>query len=477
MKIQLVQPKLGEHRMKNGRDMMIFPLSLAAIGTYVKKNNPDTDIELLDAEFEDNLEDKLDGDIIGFSPTILNFDQELLDKLHRRGQTVVIGGVHSSQSSAELIKLPYVDYICLGDGERTLLELSCGVDPEEIKGLTTKKRPGEFQQICIEELPIVDRSMFNQNLYMCNSSLFFETYLPQRPFRRMTNIYTNKGCRWRYKTGGCYFCGRMYKKLMIRSPHKIWTEIRYLVEEFGADFLWDVSDSFTSDIDWVKEMVVSKPADLNPYWYIYSRTDELLNDEMIPLLKKLNVYQVLVGVETGTNKMSEAISKGNSTQNNLIVARRLKDFNIRMLPSFIVGLPDEDRQSLQATYEHAQEIVKINQSEELSVSMLIPLPGSRAYKELKQIYFEKNGASLKILCDGEELQKLWFKYKCNTSFDTAVSYMFKLLDLTPIKSTFGAPFLQIDSRMPNWNQLSSIKRREMFKCSSSRLSSSNCHGV
>ena len=227
--------------------------------------------------------------------------------------------------------------------------------------------------------------------------------------------------------------------------------------------MWDVSDSFTSDKAWLREVVSTRPPGIEPYWYVYARAGELLDGEVIPLLQQLNVYQVLVGVETGDDSIARAIAKGNIRHSDLKVAQRLKEHNIKMLPSFIVGLPGETEISLKKTYEHAKTLVAINETEELSVSMLIPLPGSRAYEDLKSLYFADTGQTLPSIIEGEQLQRLWFQYKCHVDFDTAVAYMYRLLDLTPLKSTFGSPYLHIDPRMPAWNQLSAQRRHELFR--------------
>jgi radical SAM superfamily enzyme YgiQ (UPF0313 family) len=386
-----------------------------------------------------------------------------METLHDGGQIIIIGGVHASQASTDLIQLPYIDYVCLGDGEQAMLEVASGRRLNDIEGLTSKTKRGKFQRLPIENLPPVDRSLYDQNRYMENSTRFTETYLPSRPFRRMTNIYTNKGCRWRAKTGGCYFCGRVYGKLANRPPRHVWSELKHLVETYRADFVWDVSDSFTSDKAWLREMVAIRLPGIEPYWYVYARASELLDGEVIPMLQQLNVYQILVGVETGDDTTAMAISKGNSSGSNLEVARRLKEHNIKMLPSFIVGLPGESEASLQRTYEHAKTLVEINECEELSVSMLTPFPGSGAYADLKKLFFEDTGQTLPPMTEGEQLQRLWFQYKCRVDFDTAVVYMYRLLDLTPLKSTFGSPYLQIDPRMPAWNQLNAQKRHDLFR--------------
>ncbi len=460
MKIQLLQTKLGSRAMKNGRDMMVFPLGIAAVATFVRQHNPEADIEVIDGDFED-LEARLDGDMIGIQPNILNVDAGLMKRLHDRGQKVILGGVHASQAWQDFIRLPYVDYVAVGDGEIPILKLTKGKDPDAVEGLASATKPGKLQRVPIDELPAVDRSLYDQERYMQNSSVFIETYMPGRPFRRMTNVYSNKGCRWRAKTGGCYFCGRLYGELQTRKPEDVWAEVSALVRDYDADFIWDVSDSFTSDRQWIREMTEKRPEGIRPYWYVYARVSEL-TEEMLSNLAKINVYQILVGIETGDDGIARDITKGNRNSRTLSVAATAKEYGIRLLPSFIVGLPGESEDSLEKTYQIAARVVAANGCEELSVSMLIPLPGSRAYEDIKQEHLARTGQELPLVTDGEQLQRLWFQYKCRTGFDTGVEYMFRLLSLTPLKSTFGSPYMGIDPRMPGWNQLNSTARHKLF---------------
>lgn len=462
MKIQLVQTQLKERRMKNGRDMMVFPLGLLAVGTYVRHHNLQADIEIVDGDFEEDLTDKLDADIVGIQPNILNVDTDLMQALHDRGQTIIVGGVHASQAATELVKHQSIDYVCKGDGEAVMLALSKGINPNDIEGLESKTKQGVFQRTPLRDMPIVDRGLYDQNRYMENSTRFFDKYMPSRPFRRMTNVYSNKGCTWRAKTGGCYFCGRVYGDLDSRLPQQVWQEARQLVEKYGTDFLWDVSDSFTTDMQWLKTMVEERPSDINPYWYVYARVNELKKEGVLDMLSSMNVYQILIGVETGCDRLTKDIVKGNKNSDTLYVARQARERGIKLLPSFVVGLPGESEETLELTYKVAQRIVEENGSEELSVSMLIPLHGAKAFSELRTAYIAHTGQELPLLTDGEEYQRLWFKYKCKTDFDTAVGYMYRLLELTPLKSTFGSPYLNIDRRMPGWNQLNAEARRELF---------------
>lgn len=460
MKIQLVQTKLSSSYMKNGRDMMVFPLGITAVATYVHRHNSGANLEVVDGDFTPDLEHKLDADIVGIQPTILNVDTGLMQKLHDRGQKVILGGVHASQAREEFAKLPFVDGVAMGDGELVMLELSKGTPIEQIAGLETKTKKATLQRVLMDKLPIPDRSLYDLDRYMRNSTSFVAEHMPSRPWRRMANIYSNKGCQWRAKTEGCYFCGRFYGALELRPPKQVWEEITSLAKNYGADFIWDTSDSFTSNQAWINEMIATKPSN-TPLLYIYARVDEL-NPDMLKQLKQLNVYQILTGIETGDDSIAADINKGNTTNKTLVLAKNARDYGMLLLPSFIVGNIGETAESLEKTYQHAKRVVELNQTEELSVSMMIPLPGSRAYRDLQQESVKRTGKPLDVLAKGEELQHTWFDWKCNVGFDTAVSYMFKLLALTPLKSTFGSPYLQIDPRMPGWSQLSAEARHKLF---------------
>jgi radical SAM superfamily enzyme YgiQ (UPF0313 family) len=461
MKIQLVHNRVTTKAMKNNRDALVFPSGLLSIASYVLHHNPQAHLEIINGDFVSDIEARLDGDLVGFMPNVLNVDSKLWKILQARGQKIIVGGVHASQAPNSFLNLG-VDYVNIGDGEEAILSLSQGVDVSQIPSISTKEKTGVFSRVPLKSLPLPRWDLLDADRYATSSAKFTEKYLPSRPFRRMANIYSNKGCIWRAIDRGCDFCGRMYKEVDYKTPQQVWQEVSHLVRHHGIDYIWDTSDSFTSDVQWLKEFVEAQPDGIMPYWMVFGRAAEL-SEEVCELLQQLNVYQVFVGVESADDDILQTMDKGSSYELAIEVAKRLKKYSIKMLPGLIVGSAGETEESAEKTYKLAKRIVEINATEEISMAMMVPMPGSRVYRKLCEQHRQYYGVDLDPFADMEYLQREWVKYNCEIDFDTAVGYIFKVLSLVPLKNTFAVPRLLIDPRMPGgWSQLSGESRYNLI---------------
>ena len=79
-------------------------------------------------------------DLVGFSATTSGFldGYAMAEALKRDNPalTMVFGGVHVSAMGAPLLRhFPWIDYLCMGEGEATLAEVAEGRAPGEISGL------------------------------------------------------------------------------------------------------------------------------------------------------------------------------------------------------------------------------------------------------------------------------------------------------------------------------------------------------
>ena len=71
-------------------------------------------------------------------------------------------------------------------------------------------------------------------------------------------ILSSTGCYYRVSSGGCIYCSIPNNKYSLIDPKKYWKTISYLNNTVNADFFWDVSDTFTSNIQWLEELARNK---------------------------------------------------------------------------------------------------------------------------------------------------------------------------------------------------------------------------
>ena len=157
----------------------------------------------------------------------------------------VVGGVFPSTAPEVIAKLPYVHYICRGEGEGALLELCNYLNesrrPTEIANLWIKKGGKVIERnqirpaLDVNTLPIQDLSIFEQD------SLF-------RPMMgkicRMAPVETQRGCPY-----ACRFCNSPEKNEFYKSQkgglffrkrtmENLRREIDVLVEKYDIEYIF-----------------------------------------------------------------------------------------------------------------------------------------------------------------------------------------------------------------------------------------------
>lgn len=423
MKVQLIQPTTGEYR-SNSRSGSYPPLGLVSIATFIKQECPFVDVEVIDGELmpEAEIIERLDGDIVALNSTTVTYPQaiKIAAIAKERGSKVVLGGVYAS-ALPELIlnkRDKIIDTLMVGYGEKPLVDIINGNN----KKLVINHKP-EFNV-----LPYPDRSFINLESYINVFQLNHPTWN-----YRATNIFTNVGCDWREKSnGGCIFCSRSGLITMCREPKNIWKEIRELVEDYQIDYIVDFSDSIFQNKAWINEVVRTKPKDLNPQWHVFARADEI-NRNTLELVKKLPCKHIFMGIESGDiSRYKTARKGGGSPSESICAAKLLREFNIGLTPSYVIGLPGENEESLQKTLEHARRLHEITGFEEIFCCQLIPFPGSVSFNMLKnKVSFDSD------IIDIEYLKKMWADYFCPIDFQLMEEYTHKILGLGKYKITIS----------------------------------------
>lgn len=110
----------------------------------------------------------------------------------------------------------------------------------------------------------------------------------------------------------------------------------------------------------------------------------------------------------------------------------LANSEIKLTPSFIIGLPGETEATLQRTLRLAQKIKYFSNFEEVFAACFTPYPGSVSFQWLKKRCPELGDQDL---FDGEKLIQLWFKHFCKVPYETARRYVGEILSLGRYKIT------------------------------------------
>ncbi len=441
MKVQLIDPPLPDSFLGASKLGFFPPFTLLSLASYlnVKLGNL-IELEILDGQLlsMEEILTKIDADIVGLTSTIINYENALIiaEKAKSKGSLVIIGGTHASSVYSNIIKnRSYIDAVVVNEGETSLLEIINGKSFYEINNLVYKNKSEiHLNNICynvLDELPFINYNLTDLSKYQSNYRSFYN----DGHFNSPAMVLFQKGCSWQQKGMGCSFCRRV-PKLRLKSPQRIWDEIGYYEKNYNFDYLWEVSDSLTSNKTWLKKLVKEKPNDIKTKLLTYGRVDEL-DLETIRLLKELNCYKLFVGFESYDQNILDNINKGVNVNEYIRVVDILKSNNIEIMPSFVLGLPGENIRSIEKTI-HFINLLKNNFGiKEIACSIVVPIPQSPLFNDMMKIselYDKYKNIDLFAI---DELQADYITAFCEVELSELIKCQHEIKIGSKIPSGFG----------------------------------------
>jgi radical SAM superfamily enzyme YgiQ (UPF0313 family) len=324
-----------------------------------------------------------------------------------------------------------VDIICLGEGEKPLLQLLNSFDGvlqsiENIpnlwikKGQSITKGPGLCPLLTAEELsqlPPCDRTHYDQY-----------HVLKRNPNKK---IWTSRGCPY-----SCSYCfnakyKEMYKGLgtMVRqrSVESVISELKAL-KKIGWQCLEIVDDQFVISKDWIFEFSERYAKEINLPFFCSSTANQITH-EIVGALKRCGCRAMYFAIESGVEKIRKEIYNKKISDNDIYnAADALRFQGVPFLTFNMVGIPDESLEDIYAT-------VRINQEIGTAYpwcSILQPYPSTK----MAEIFKDKIGTSstpsysyFQTSCINDPVKKRIFSnaqelfaymVKCNSSFDKFV---------------------------------------------------------
>jgi anaerobic magnesium-protoporphyrin IX monomethyl ester cyclase len=420
MKLVFVTPPMGNWAPWGDRHLAVNSLH-AQVAGFIREKQA-ADVEVLDCRalgYDDD--DMLDevrrrgADVVFFGSMIpaaggaaqLNRFHAAMKRIKESlPNTVTVGGglMYTAVPQEIMADNPQLDFAIVGvfgDNEYTLWELLNELKKSSpnfagIQGLTYRNGQGVIFNPPraliqdLDELPMPAYDLFPMDRY------YGYSVIPN-----YNEAVTSRGCE-----GACHFCyewwlvdprnPRDFTSHRTRGGKKVADEMELLHRKYGVKALTFMDDDFNSDrqkmVDLVDELERRK---LDMSWFCLSRAQNLIRDaDLIPRLRKVGMYQVLIGIDGGTDEeIAEArkgpMKVGVKELRDLIQFLRKND--ISTIATYLNGFWDDDaakiRQRAKAVDEIDPDIVMIQ--------VLNPIPGSPVYKKaVKNNVIEINNLSL-----------------------------------------------------------------------------------
>jgi radical SAM superfamily enzyme YgiQ (UPF0313 family) len=207
-----------------------------------------------------------------------------------------------------------------------------------------------------------------------------------------TNVVASRGCPYR-----CNWCAKPISgsRFQLRSPQLVAEELHQLKTIHGVQHIWFGDDIFAIDRHWVEAFAnaVEEYGDPLPF-KIQSRAD-LLSEGTVASLRRAGCTEVWMGVESGSQKVLDAMSKGLSVASVHAARRRLADAGIRACFFLQFGYPGEGWSEICETID----LIRETKPDDIGVSVSYPLPGTVFFERVQQqLGSKRNWADSDDLC-------------------------------------------------------------------------------
>lgn len=229
----------------------------------------------------------------------------------------------------------------------------------------------------LDVLPFPDRKLFYDQ----------DNFLKNQEFK---SFLSSRGCPY-----PCTYCfnhkfNQMYKGkgriVRRKSVDYFIEEIKSTKLDYGCQFAIFEDDIFVLDINWLEDFTRKFKDQINIPYICYLRAD-LVNQQLLKLLKESGAHIIRMAIETGSERLRNTILKRNMDNEAIVKASDLiHQYGLKLSVSNMIGLPTE-------TLEDVNETLKLNtrvRPDHPTIQFFMPYPNM----ELSEIaitkgYFKK----------------------------------------------------------------------------------------
>lgn len=290
----------------------------------------------------------------------------------------LLGGIHPTFCWEEILQKEEntVDYIIRGEGEETTTELLDHVFAGKSPNIAGIAYARDGKIICSKERPLIsnlDALPAAWNLIEWKDYTF-----KTKKNSTLAVVSSSRGC-----TQKCTFCSqRLFwrEKWRARSAENFVSELEYLNNTYGVDVAMIADETPTYDRKrWEKILDLLIAKKLNLEILMETRADDILRDkDIIHKYKKAGILHIYVGAESASQDTLDRYQKNLKIEESKEAIDFINKAGIISETSFVLGMPDETPQSIEA----AVKLAKYYNPDLAFFLAIAPWPYSDIYPEL-----------------------------------------------------------------------------------------------
>jgi anaerobic magnesium-protoporphyrin IX monomethyl ester cyclase len=298
----------------------------------------------------------------------------MIDMAKSHGCTVILCGADATDHYVDYLRQG-ADYCLLGEGEETLIELlrqlSAGRDTGQIIGVASHNtlHPTRRPDITnLDKLPFPAWDLVDVEKYR-------SIWMKRHGYFSM-NMVTTRGCPYH-----CNWCAKPIwgQRYNSRSPENVAAEMKWIKDNFSPDHIWFADDILGLKPNWIdKFAVLLNEAEAVIPFKCLQRAD-LVTRKTAAALARAGCRTVWIGAESGSQKILNAMEKGDTVEDIYNAAHLLRTNGIEVGFFLQFGYPGETWDDVQKTLKMVRECAP----DDIGISVSYPLPGTKFFERVK----------------------------------------------------------------------------------------------
>ena len=265
-----------------------------------------------------------------------------------------------------------IEFVARHEFDFTIKEIAQGKPPDTIQGLSFRANGHIRHMPNRPTLENMDELPFVVDVY--KRDLAIERYIIGYLLHPYLSLYTGRGCRSK-----CTFClwpqtvgGHRYR---TRSVDHVVAEIATATRYFPQvrEYFFD-DDTLTDDLPRV-EALARRLGKLGVTWSCNAKAN--VPYSTLRVLKDNGLRLLLVGYESGNQKILNNVKKGIRLDTAREFTRHAKSLDIKIHGTFILGLPGETPETIEETIRFARSV----DPDTIQVSIAAPYPGTELFRQ------------------------------------------------------------------------------------------------
>jgi len=391
----------------------ILPHGAVSLSAFLKSQGRQVDVLHIERKGDWK---RLPQKLLAFRPDVVCISATTAEAPHIQGiaslakqlcptSPVLVGGVHATIATDEVLQIEDIDGVCRGEGESALEEFlqkqEANSEPSSVRnfwfridGETIRNPPGPFEDL--NQLPFMDREAVDYQFIIDFNNGYITTMV-------------GRGCAF-----NCSICANHILRntgsgrwVRMRTVENALEELVSLGTRYDFKYINFADDNLSLDREWLLNFCDQFPRKVGLPFDCYCRCDTL-DDEKMTALADAGCKHIFLGLESGNDFIrNDILNKGIEVDDMLRVTEKLNSVGIKAVISNIVGLPFETPERFQDTItvnrriHHNQVVVSAAYGAAPKIWFYTPFPGSKLYEMCKDKGWLLHSSSAKPLVYGE----------------------------------------------------------------------------